>query len=934
MMKRLILLSLISFSLLIPGVGLSQNPADFWVGLDTANAQDYRTVVGNIFGGLNPNLYPSGLLFNRTPGNSRILELQGRPNSPEINADEWLIAYDAISWSHVSPNQDLPHMTELYSQAMEDYAKSFSDDEFYTIPIGILDFTLHRLQDSALADELIEADQNGYLSHVQGAASPFLELQCFAAAGLADTIDSDTVHWELNPDYIRSNQSLQISMMEVDFGDGNGWIQVNQGGTYTVGYASPGDIHMQLKITYVNGGSRLAKFKVHNEASGRQRAGNNPDDDWVKEVTGDVSGKKYKAKVGVWYSCVNSSGKIRKPAIFVTGFNPIPKKFKKFYDQFNASGLFTRLREEGWDVIIVKWSKGVGYIEDNAEALVKVIDRINDEKQNHHAVFYENVITGYSQGGLIVRYCLADMEKQFMNGSRSSAHHCRTYLSYEGEQQGANVIYGAQLAVQGLLTTTTPYVYVVGAAVLIAAHGIYGSKAARELAYYHRSQASSTPGQGQDPLRTNFMNSMLNDFNHAGTHVKKEGYPSFTRLVGIASGSSVGTKFPLNEGQKFYQKTFGVVPGPGIMLFPGIRYRVAYYALDRNPNSVVYQKYYGFGWLYGIIPIVSIERKTNGALPFDNAPGGVEGKGQHNRISGFVQFALGWPLFGTNISNEECFTPTISTFDIRNHNGGPDLDYNVNDFDLFWTAPSTPNTNYGYPNLAHPTDRLDYTPFDALAGTTTNDEHVKPEPGVLKNFMMEEITPWWLKLQNRKVGEYHSYYRADFEARGIISLGRNVTHSTDKEDIVVLPSGDLRCMAGEIVDMFPGFEAEYGSYFDAYIGNMDVCNLRLAGPGTGEEDPDPIVQDEPATFEKTEVDNSPREFILYPNPSQGVFHLEVPDAGPWKTMVYDLGGRTVWSREGQINGTLNIKLEGQPAGVYFLVVQGKEEEWRKRIMLQ
>lgn len=931
-MKRILFYFLLSWALLAPGAVEAQSPGDFWNGLDTANAQDYRTTVERIFADLNPNWYPSGMILNRVPVNPIVPDLQGRLNSPEILGDEWFFAYDAMYWSHVIPSQNLPHANEIFEQAWENYNKSFSDDDFYTVPIGILDFSYERLRDDAISSGFVRANNNGDLSHIPGRGNPFQSQQLFAAAALVDTVDSDTIHWELDNFYVKGNNPASLNMLEIDFDDGQGYTRVRIGSTYSIGYAHPGDIRLKLKASYSDGKVKYAYFKIFNSTTGRQRSSNKPDQEWVHTVTGDVSGNTYKSKTGVWFSCHNTTGKVRKPAIFVTGFNPIPKSFKKFYNQFNQAGLYTELRNEGWDVIIVKWSKGVGYIEDNAEALVKVIDKINTDKQTHNDAYFENVVTGYSQGGLIARYCLARMEKLYMDGSRTTAHHCRLYVSYEGEHQGANTLLGTQLAIQGLLTTTAPLSWGIGYIIVSVAHGIYGSKAARELSFYHRSQASGTPGQGPDPLRVNFMDRMLNDFNHTATHPEKKGYPNFSRIVGVASGSSVGTKFPLAEGQKYYQKTWGLTFGVFGQLIPGYHNRLAYYALDRDPNSVVYQKFYGLGWLGGIIPIVTITRKTNGAMPYDNAPGGVEGAGQHHRIGGIINLALLYPLGGTNIGNRDCFTPTISTFDIRNHNGGPELGYNVNSFNLFRTSPGVNNPNYGYPHIAHGVNRYDYTPFDALAGTVTNDEHVKPEPGSLKNFMISEITPQWLFLQNREIGEHHSYYRADFEARQVIVLGREVTWSTEREEIKVLPSGDLRCKAVDAVIMEPGFEAEYGSYYDAYIGSMASCTHK-----TSPDNEDVVIQEGSTRIEQTEsealapVNNS---FSLYPNPSEGLFHLEVPELGSWEITVYDLQGREVLHQQFQGKQSFEIDLSDQASGIYNLSITGEKDVWQKRIIVR
>lgn len=68
---------------------------------------------------------------------------------------------------------------------------------------------------------------------------------------------------------------------------------------------------------------------------------------------------------------------------------------------------------------------------------------------------------------------------------------------------------------------------------------------------------------------------------------------------------------------------------------------------------------------------------------------------------------------------------------------------------------------------------------------------------------------------------------------------------------------------------------------------------------------------------------SVREFPqmrLYPNPSAGVFRLEMPDGMAYRTKVYDMTGRLILQKFSQ-GGTGELDLTGKPKGLYLLRLQ-------------
>lgn len=87
-----------------------------------------------------------------------------------------------------------------------------------------------------------------------------------------------------------------------------------------------------------------------------------------------------------------------------------------------------------YDLILVDWGNGVGDIPGNAVALEAVIDWVNQQKAASGSI-QQNVIMGISMGGLISRYCLADMVKR----NPRKATGTRLLLTMDSPHQGSYV---------------------------------------------------------------------------------------------------------------------------------------------------------------------------------------------------------------------------------------------------------------------------------------------------------------------------------------------------------------------------------------------------------------------------------------------------------------------------------------------------------------
>lgn len=93
----------------------------------------------------------------------------------------------------------------------------------------------------------------------------------------------------------------------------------------------------------------------------------------------------------------------------------------------------------------------------------------------------------------------------------------------------------------------------------------------------------------------------------------------------------------------------------------------------------------------------------------------------------------------------------------------------------------------------------------------------------IRNFVINEVESDVVYLQNKIIGDNHTQmdptykYRAWYKAFTRIEIGNLVTPKTDPGDYIIEQTGDITVYAGESVVLKPGFHAQNGSTFHAFI---------------------------------------------------------------------------------------------------------------------
>ncbi|MBK6527134.1 MAG: hypothetical protein IPG07_17245 [Crocinitomicaceae bacterium] len=523
----------------------------------------------------------------------------------------------------------------------------------------------------------------------------------------------------------------------------------------------------------------------------------------------------------------------------------------EYYHHFNLTHLLDELLATGHDVVVVRFIEPLESIIDGAARLEHLIHLINERKYANGS-YIENVITGYSAGAIMVRYALTEME-YLHYGSGHQHPHTKLYVSFEGEQDGANVALGSQHALQHMTDNHTDIVN------LFLSY-IQNSDQSRELSRYFYDQTgklqivggvevSSSQGQGPHDDRLDLMY----DFNYDQITPKQiekmgyYGYPAFSRNVCVTNGSRHTEYF---NGNLVQNSPYLFSPGQTIFMKETSNKKwqvnwasnLSVYGFSGPSTIFLYREEN----IWGNTVLEENYRTDNNMLILDNAPGGfIQGVDPVALVFKDMKVELEGLFGDPDIYNyfSNCFTPLVFTLDIRNFTHSAfdfQLHYDLQEQELMhddFDFDNTPQSDfYGYPVLGHPVNHFSITPFEAiyadefnqshissynieLGGASVNDLYETGHPHI-KNFIIGEIQYYWVFLQNQQVGwntEPGGTYKAEYEAESTIVIGEFVTPRTDIAPYVVLENATVICHAGEEINLRQGFHAVAGSDFHAFI---------------------------------------------------------------------------------------------------------------------
>ena len=465
--------------------------------------------------------------------------------------------------------------------------------EINGIPIGLLFYKYNTLDSIAYVDALVDSLPNGQLTDKPNRPrSPYFDNTTFIASPLiADNelfIEGEDYTFYLDPAYFLKNENLTITQIRIDFGDGQGEWVVND--PFSTNIQARGFFSKILKkvgkvligrivvigidiaghnIQYGNPFKILAKKKKVEYPLTACKGGKGGGRKWVIEADPIALAQQnaiygnppisYRQKVNRTYIDVKDTAYfffkddgnnctdavVKRPVIFIDGFDPNnDRKVGDIYKNYinnpvtrNINGSLQNIPfgdymldngndisiQDDLDFIILDFKHGNDLLERNAMTLVALIVRMN---ATFGANYLQDItLIGPSMGSLIAQYALTYME------NKGIPHRVKTYISFDGNHQGANVPIGLQNYVE----------YITKRGILknikTIREGLYNGYGARQQLAHHHSANSQFPAP--DAMRTQFLNNL--------TALHPSQYPQNCRKVALINGTNKGILNP-NHG--------------------------------------------------------------------------------------------------------------------------------------------------------------------------------------------------------------------------------------------------------------------------------------------------------------------------------------------------------------------------------------------------
>ena len=368
--------------------------------------------------------------------------------------------------------------------------------------------------------------------------------ELFVVSPATTLIKHPEIYWQLSGatclyPLFGKNFTLDFSTshkLYVDFGDGQGWQYIYKDTFYHAGYYIPkGKVIMQAKV--LDGDGNIIKYSK-------------------TIVDADPHVENYTYKTDKLYITVKKScghQKLTKPIIYLEGFDFDETRTGEDIYQNMIAGNQTKiadLRNFGYDFVIVSWKNSRRSIETNGDAVIKLIESLQDSIKHDNDTFNQFVIIGESMGGLVARYVLDKMESPIYKAYNPKCHNTRLFLSLDAPQRGANVPVGYQHTFETLVDGVN---WALGYAdmtwVLTAIEAVTGYKLdqleeesiKQMLIYRYKDVVPGVPIGGNVPNNyiSNPQKTALYNFFDLAKPLN-QGYPEHVKTFGIANSLLTG----------------------------------------------------------------------------------------------------------------------------------------------------------------------------------------------------------------------------------------------------------------------------------------------------------------------------------------------------------------------------------------------------------
>lgn len=587
--------------------------------------------------------------------------------------------------------------------------------------------------------------------------NPYHEFQAFAMAPAITKYEGLSFNTRIPSTIFYSNYQSLVQSIQVDFGNGAGYITVPFNQNVTVNYPTEGVKIWKYKLNLTNGTSLLSQSRIEvtqgittipwGTTTSALAAASVVASSTIysQSITASKNYNGALGRVKLTIDDINSDG-IRKPLIVAEGFDAgiilapeLPRgmntyfQFKSSIDNSNSSDLRNLLSNSNrqYDIIYVDWDNGVDFLQNNAFALEAVIAWVNSVKIGTE----KNVVLGQSMGGVVARYALADMEQSSID------HKTRLFVSHDAPQQGANIPVSVQYMFRHVTNLYNRYASPYGTQVInvpFLENSILDQPATKQM-LMNWSNSSYT-------IINTISSSFYTELKGKGINpTVNGGYPINCRNIAISNGAECGITQGFNAGDDllsynlstrlpFFQNLLVPLAGyvgftayldPNLLAigFVGLLPGSSKYGVEFNAKSIPYgtnnQIYKGrisytkklfsiFGWAPTItINITNVQKnQPTGVLPLDHYAGG-------RYETSLLTSNIAVPA-GMYIRDRFNFIPTPSALDI----GKGNITLTDSDYKMAYVGATPPVAPKNSPFANFSTD------FERTNPNSSNNRHI------------------------------------------------------------------------------------------------------------------------------------------------------------------------------------------------------------------
>ncbi|MBD2769235.1 T9SS type A sorting domain-containing protein [Hymenobacter sp. BT664] len=681
---------------------------------------NFHAYVGQVFGGLEPNRVPTGLLadYGFEFANPRIYNGSLLEDSTLVDQTTYADLYNTLYTSQFNAAA-----AGMRHPGVHD-SLCYAARQREVITLSGLLFNYNAIDPQAQVNGTIQTINEQFRDQYTDGVwqNPYQELTTVAISPSTSYYNLTSCQVVLPSSLFLSNIANQISTVTLDADDGQGFRPIRFDTPLALNYATTGWKHWLFRVTLTNGQQLLSHSKLHidntsnivSSPDGSRSGGPNGtaargfvvDERRTIWATEPYLGHFGAADVVISYRNAGDPV-LRRPLIIAEGFDPghilSPEEpegdntFRSFITRAQTSGsaaLRSLISDDPnqYDIVYVNWRNGTDYLQRNALVLEAVIRWVNANKQPFGTTLQPNVVLGSSMGGVIARMALGRMDR----AGGVAAHQTRLYVSVDAPHLGANVPLGYQAAARH---ATRMYLRTGPIAAAIEVIQLLGNgpsplrsllladqPASKQILINRldlRDQLANSPHiQFQEELRTswaypvNIRNVAISNGSECGIdqeftpgssllyHYRSVKTRFLSDLIGMAAGIGLGAL-----GVPFYLTAPLVIPGSSKFeltldikaLADGGGNRV-YYGNIRYTKKIL--------WLVPVrINIVNHSYTApSGLLPLDTYPGGFYTVKLDGLPSASSQ---DWAFYYNNnffIQRRFGFIPTVSALDIGQGN--------------------------------------------------------------------------------------------------------------------------------------------------------------------------------------------------------------------------------------------------------------------------